>query len=206
MFIHIHKKTRCKESVCVSIDHYPCLIDILSMFMLMQFLKDFVNGGEVASFLDCIRLTAGPLLAPGGAIRPAWMPVMVLSGHSSMPKQTNNVPSQGPLTNGSSATTIHLTSAPSNAAASLGGQNLHTAAMLSAARRGGPGLVPSSLLPFDVSVVLRGPYWIHIIYHKKFSVDMCCFTGIRFGYSRQPLLRVGPQLVDCCHVHSLDLS
>ncbi|KAM0867437.1 hypothetical protein ACQ4PT_042027 [Festuca glaucescens] len=142
-----------------------------------KFLEDFVNGGEVASFLDCIRLTAGPLLALGGAIRPARMPVTVSSGYSSMPKQTNNVPSQGPLTNGSSATTMHHTSAPSNTAANLGGQNHHTAAMLSAAGRGGPGLVPSSLLPFDVSVVLRGPYWIRIIYRKKFSVDMRCFAG-----------------------------
>jgi mediator of RNA polymerase II transcription subunit 14 len=163
--------------VWLSINHSPCLIDILSMFMLMQFLEDFVNGGEVASFLDCIRLTAGPLLALGGAIRPARMPVTVPSGYSSMPKQTNNIPSQGPLANGSSATTIHHTPAPSNAAANLGGQNLHTAAMLSAAGRGGPGLVPSSLLPFDVSVVLRGPYWIRIIYRKKFSVDMRCFAG-----------------------------
>ena len=143
----------------------------------MQFLEDFVNGGEVASFLDCIRLTAGPLLALGGAIRPARMPVTVSTGYSSMPKQTNNVPSQGPLANGSSATTMHHASAPSNATAHLGGHTLHTAAMLSAAGRGGPGLVPSSLLPFDVSVVLRGPYWIRIIYRKKFSVDMRCFAG-----------------------------
>ncbi|VAI17170.1 unnamed protein product [Triticum turgidum subsp. durum] len=142
-----------------------------------KFLEDFVNGGEVASFLDCIRLTAGPLLALGGAIRPARMPVTVSTGYSSMPKQTNNVPSQGPLANGSSATTMHHASAPSNATAHLGGHTLHTAAMLSAAGRGGPGLVPSSLLPFDVSVVLRGPYWIRIIYRKKFSVDMRCFAG-----------------------------
>lgn len=142
-----------------------------------KFLEDFVNGGEVASFLDCIRLTAGPLLALGGAIRPARMPVTVSSGYSSMPKQTNNVPSHGLLTNGSPATTMHHASAPSNAAANLGGHTLHTAAMLSAAGRGGPGLVPSSLLPFDVSVVLRGPYWIRIIYRKKFSVDMRCFAG-----------------------------
>ncbi|KQJ89683.1 mediator of RNA polymerase II transcription subunit 14 isoform X2 [Brachypodium distachyon] len=143
-----------------------------------KFLEDFVNGGEVPSFLDCIRLTAGPLLALGGAIRPARMPVTVSSGYTSMQKQTNNVPTQGPLTNGSSATTMHHASAPSNvAAAHLGNHNLHAAAMLSAAGRGGSGLVPSSLLPFDVSVVLRGPYWIRIIYRKKFSVDMRCFAG-----------------------------
>lgn len=136
-----------------------------------------MNGGEVASFLDCIRLTAGPLLALGGAIRPARMPVAVSSGYSSMPKQPN-IPTQGPLVNGSSSSTIHHTPGPSNAAsAHLGSHNLHAAAMLSAVGRGGPGLVPSSLLPFDVSVVLRGPYWIRIIYRKKFSVDMRCFAG-----------------------------
>ncbi|XP_039794595.1 mediator of RNA polymerase II transcription subunit 14-like isoform X2 [Panicum virgatum] len=142
-----------------------------------KFLEDFVNGGEVASFLDCIRLTAGPLLALGGAIRPARMPVTVSSGYSTMPKQSN-ILTQGPLANGSSSSTIHHTPVPSNpAAAHLGSHNLHAAAMLSAAGRGGPGLVPSSLLPFDVSVVLRGPYWIRIIYRKKFSVDMRCFAG-----------------------------
>ncbi|CAN6195413.1 unnamed protein product [Urochloa humidicola] len=142
-----------------------------------KFLEDFVNGGEVASFLDCIRLTAGPLLALGGAIRPARMPVTVSSGYSSMPKQAN-IPMQGPLANGSSSSTIHHAPVTSNAvAAHLGSHSLHAAAMLSAAGRGGPGLVPSSLLPFDVSVVLRGPYWIRIIYRKKFSVDMRCFAG-----------------------------
>ncbi|CAN6181802.1 unnamed protein product [Urochloa humidicola] len=142
-----------------------------------KFLEDFVNGGEVASFLDCIRLTAGPLLALGGAIRPARMPVTVSSGYSSMPKQAN-IPTQGPLANGSSSSTIHHAPVASNAvAAHLGSHSLHAAAMLSAAGRGGPGLVPSSLLPFDVSVVLRGPYWIRIIYRKKFSVDMRCFAG-----------------------------
>ena len=136
-----------------------------------------MNGGEVASFLDCIRLTAGPLLALGGAIRPARMPVTVSSGYSTMPKQSN-ILTQGPLANGSSSSTIHHAPVPSNAAAAhLGSHNLHAAAMLSAAGRGGPGLVPSSLLPFDVSVVLRGPYWIRIIYRKKFSVDMRCFAG-----------------------------
>ncbi|KAG8056254.1 hypothetical protein GUJ93_ZPchr0002g24348 [Zizania palustris] len=143
-----------------------------------KFLEDFVNGGEVASFLDCIRLTAGPLLALGGAIRPARVPVTVSSGYSSIPKQTNNIPTQGPLANGSSSTTMHHTPGPSNvSAAHLCSHNLNAAAMLSAAGRGGPGLVPSSLLPFDVSVVLRGPYWIRIIYRKKFSVDMRCFAG-----------------------------
>nr|XP_010932618.1 mediator of RNA polymerase II transcription subunit 14 isoform X1 [Elaeis guineensis] len=142
-----------------------------------KFLEDFVNGAEVASFLHCIRLTAGPLLALGGAIRPARMPMPVSASHSPVPKQNNFIPSQGLLTNTSSSHVIQPASsapAPSAVMAQLGS---HSAAMLSAAGRGGPGLVPSSLLPFDVSVVLRGPYWIRIIYRKKFAVDMRCFAG-----------------------------
>ncbi|XP_008788456.2 mediator of RNA polymerase II transcription subunit 14-like isoform X2 [Phoenix dactylifera] len=145
-----------------------------------KFLEDFVNGAEVASFLDCIRLTAGPLLALGGAIRPARMPMPVPPNHSPLPKQNNFVPSQGLLPNTLSSNVIQpasSTPAPTAVMAQLGSHNLHSAAMLSAAGRGGPGLVPSSLLPFDVSVVLRGPYWIRIIYRKKFAVDMRCFAG-----------------------------
>ncbi|GJM99725.1 hypothetical protein PR202_ga16852 [Eleusine coracana subsp. coracana] len=116
----------------------------------------------------------------GGAIRPARMPVTVSSGFNSMPKQST-IPMQASIANGSSSSNMHHVPAgpaPSIApAAHLGSHNLHAAAMLSAAGRGGPGLVPSSLLPFDVSVVLRGPYWIRIIYRKKFSVDMRCFAG-----------------------------
>ncbi|KAL5712404.1 hypothetical protein ACHQM5_014583 [Ranunculus cassubicifolius] len=106
-----------------------------------KFLEDFINGAEVASLLDCIRLTAGPLLALAGATRPA-----------------RAGPASGaPTTNGPSLP-------------------LHGGPMLSAGR-GGPGMVPSSLLPIDVSVVLRGPYWIRIIYRKDFAVDMRCFGG-----------------------------
>ena len=35
----------------------------------MQFLEDFIDGGEVERLLDCILLTAGPLHALSGAIR-----------------------------------------------------------------------------------------------------------------------------------------
>jgi mediator of RNA polymerase II transcription subunit 14 len=45
-----------------------------------------VNVGELASFLDSIRLTAGPLLALSIAIRPAKRPVTTTS-YSSVPKQ-----------------------------------------------------------------------------------------------------------------------
>ncbi|URE10421.1 Mediator complex subunit MED14 [Musa troglodytarum] len=144
-----------------------------------KFLEDFINGGEVASFLDCIRLTAGPLLALCGAIRPARIPVPVSAGHSLVQKQNNFMSSHGLMAN-SSSSGIQVSSsaaATTTLMTQLGGNSLQAAAVLSATGRGGPGLVPSSLLPFDVSVVLRGPYWIRIIYRKKFAVDMRCFAG-----------------------------
>ncbi|THU48882.1 hypothetical protein C4D60_Mb06t03680 [Musa balbisiana] len=144
-----------------------------------KFLEDFINGGEVASFLDCIRLTAGPLLALCGAIRPARIPVPVSAGHSLVQKQNNFMSSHGLMANPSS-TAIQVSStaaATTTLMTQLGSNSLQAAAVLSATGRGGPGLVPSSLLPFDVSVVLRGPYWIRIIYRKKFAVDMRCFAG-----------------------------
>lgn len=146
----------------------------------MQFLEDFINGGEVASFLDCIRLTAGPLLSLASAIPPARMSGPVSAGTTSILKQNNFIPSQGLLPIGPSSTAIQpVSSTPMGSAGSpsLGSQNLHSAATLSAAIRSGSGTVPSSLLPIDVSVVLRGPYWIRIIYRKKFAVDMRCFAG-----------------------------
>ncbi|ONK56822.1 uncharacterized protein A4U43_C10F13360 [Asparagus officinalis] len=145
-----------------------------------KFLEDFINGGEVASFLDCIRLTAGPLLALAAAIPPARMSGPVSASTTSIPKQSNLIPSQGLLPSAPSTSAIgSVSSAPvGNAvASSLGSQSLHHAATLSAAIRGGSGTVPSSLLPIDVSIVLRGPYWIRIIYRKKFAVDMRCFAG-----------------------------
>lgn len=162
----------------------------LMFLYFLQFLEDFINGAEVASLLDCIRLTAGPLLALAGAIRPARSgPVSsgvhgVAPGLSTAPKQNNFIPSQGLLPNGLSSNSNQPASAApiGNSAVStvmgpLANHSLHSAAMLSVAGRGGPGIVPSSLLPIDVSVVLRGPYWIRIIYRKNFSVDMRCFAG-----------------------------
>ncbi|CAA6653682.1 unnamed protein product [Spirodela intermedia] len=146
-----------------------------------KFLEDFINGGEVASFLDCIRLTAGPLLALANAIRPARMPGPVASVPPPILKQNGFGHSQGLLQNTSSAGTNQPASYGPVAGASLApmaNHGLHSTAILSAVPgRGGPGIVPSSLLPFDVSVVLRGPYWIRIIYRKKFAVDMRCFAG-----------------------------
>ncbi|KAJ8478353.1 hypothetical protein OPV22_022080 [Ensete ventricosum] len=144
-----------------------------------KFLEDFINGGEVASFLDCIRLTAGPLLALCGAIRPARIPVPVSAGNSLVQKQNNFMSSHGLMANPSS-TAMQVSSsatATTTLMTQLGSNSLQAATVLSATGRGGPGYVPSSLLPFDVSVVLRGPYWIRIIYRKKFAVDMRCFAG-----------------------------
>ncbi|KAK3200658.1 hypothetical protein Dsin_024073 [Dipteronia sinensis] len=153
-----------------------------------KFLEDFINGAEVASLLDCIRLTAGPLHALAAATRPARATAVpgpgVAAAVSTIPKQTGYLPSQGLMPTSSTTNASQATSVPagnpiasSTATASLGNHNLHGAAMLAAAGRGGPGIVPSSLLPIDVSVVLRGPYWIRIIYRKHFAVDMRCFAG-----------------------------
>lgn len=148
-------------------------------------MEDFINGAEVSSLLDCIRLTAGPLHALTAATRPARAgPVPGVPGIaaalSSIPKQTGYLPPQGLLLGSSNTNVVQPTSAvggstiASTASGSLNNQSL---AMLAAAGRGGPGIAPSSLLPIDVSVVLRGPYWIRIIYRKQFAVDMRCFAG-----------------------------
>ncbi|KAK6288839.1 hypothetical protein POUND7_000380 [Theobroma cacao] len=154
-----------------------------------KFLEDFIDGAEVASLLDCIRLTAGPLHALAAATRPARAsPAPGVPGASaavsSMPKQSGYIPSQGLLPSSSTTNVNQAASGPagnpvaSGSASSLGNHGLHGAGMLVAPPgRGGPGIVPSSLLPIDVSVVLRGPYWIRIIYRKRFAVDMRCFAG-----------------------------
>ncbi|XP_051123625.1 mediator of RNA polymerase II transcription subunit 14 [Andrographis paniculata] len=161
-----------------------------------KFLEDFINGGEVASLLDCIRLTAGPLHALAAATRPAraapvsGAPGISASISSSM-KQAGYTPSQA-LPSNSNTNTSQATSGPginpgvTSPPGPTATHNSPTAAVLTAAAaaaaaaaagRGGPGIVPSSLLPIDVSVVLRGPYWIRIIYRKNFAVDMRCFAG-----------------------------
>lgn len=156
----------------------------------LQFLEDFINGAEVASLLDCIRLTAGPLHALAAATRPARAgPIQGVSGMtilSSVPKQAGYIP-QGLMQTSSTTNVGQSPIAVGNPVSSaangpLANHVLHGAAMLGAAAaaaagRGGPGIVPSSLLPIDVSVVLRGPYWIRIIYRKHFAVDMRCFAG-----------------------------
>ncbi|XP_042512128.1 mediator of RNA polymerase II transcription subunit 14-like isoform X2 [Macadamia integrifolia] len=153
-----------------------------------KFLEDFINGAEVASLLDCIRLTAGPLFSLAAATRPARAgPASgapgVTSAPPAIPRQNGFVPNQGVMPSSSSLNVTQAASVPvgnpvtSTVVGPLGSHNLHATTMLAAAGRGGPGIVPSSLLPIDVSVVLRGPYWIRIIYRKHFAVDMRCFAG-----------------------------
>ncbi|XP_021742254.1 mediator of RNA polymerase II transcription subunit 14-like [Chenopodium quinoa] len=153
-----------------------------------KFLEDFINGGEVASLLDCIRLTAGPLHALAAATRPARAgQAAIIQGVGSTVSASSRL--------GTYASA--LGAPPSGLSPSVGGQGIagsagnsvasaaaaaaalgnHAGVMLAAAGRGGSGIVPSSLLPIDVSVVLRGPYWIRIIYRKHFAVDMRCFAG-----------------------------
>lgn len=133
------------------------------------------------SLLDCIRLTAGPLHSLAAATRPARAtPVAAGPGFTAA---MTSMPKQGLLPSNVSSNLSQSTSTPagnpmsSSGTAPPGIHNLHGAAMLPVAGRGGPGIVPSSLLPIDVSVVLRGPYWIRIVYRKKFAVDMRCFAG-----------------------------
>ncbi|KAK7397309.1 hypothetical protein VNO78_18477 [Psophocarpus tetragonolobus] len=147
-----------------------------------KFLEDFINGAEVSPLLDCIRLTAGPLHALAAATRPARAgPVPgVAAALSSIPKQTGGyISSQGLLLGNSTTNVGQPTSGPgaSTVMPTASGLTNQTLSMLAAAGRGGPGIVPSSLLPIDVSVVLRGPYWIRIMYRKQFAVDMRCFAG-----------------------------
>ncbi|XP_052119436.1 mediator of RNA polymerase II transcription subunit 14 [Arachis duranensis] len=122
-----------------------------------KLLEDFINGAEVSSLLDCIRLTAGPLHDLAAATRPvracpATRPVL-----SSIPKHTGYIQPQGLL--GSSTSNVgQPTSGPggNTAMSAPGGLTNQTLSMLAAAGRGGPGIVPSSLLPIDVFDVVRG--------------------------------------------------
>ncbi|CAO2168749.1 unnamed protein product [Urochloa humidicola] len=157
-----------------------------------KILEDFVNVGEVVSFLDSIRLTAGPLLALSIAIRPAKMPVTA-TGYSSVAKQ-NNFRAQGVPANDSSSTAMQNVSSPlSPSVAHSNNHNLQSS-VLSSTGRGGPGLVPSPSLPFDVTVVLRGPYWIRVIYRKIFSVDIRCFSGDQVWLQPATPPKGGPSL------------
>lgn len=108
--------------------------------------------------MDCIRLTAGPLHALAAATRPA-----------------RAAPVSGVPGAGSSGSTLSKANVSVSTGVNQGASAMLTGATV--AGRSGPGIVPSSLLPIDVSFVLRGPYWIRIIYRKYFAVDMRCFAG-----------------------------
>ncbi|RDX85457.1 Mediator of RNA polymerase II transcription subunit 14, partial [Mucuna pruriens] len=172
----------CPGSVA-KINFWPYLyIYYIRCLYSVQFLEDFINGAEVSPLLDCIRLTAGPLHALAAATRPARAgPVPgVAAALSSIPKQTGGyISSQGLMLGNSTTNVGQPTSGPgaNTVMPTASGITNQTLSMLAAAGRGGPGIVPSSLLPIDVSVVLRGPYWIRIMYRKQFAVDMRCFAG-----------------------------
>lgn len=51
--------------------------------------------------------------------------------------------------------------------------------------------MPSTLLPTDVSVLLRTPYWIRIVYRKQFAMDMRCFAGDQVWLQPAPPPRSG---------------
>lgn len=154
-------------------------------------------------------MTAGPLHALAAATRPARAaPVSGVPGIagsiSSTLKQTGYVPSQG-LPSNANTIASQASSGPggntgvTTQSGPIGTHN--TAAVLAAAAaaaaaagRGGPGIVPSSLLPIDVSVVLRGPYWIRIIYRKNFAVDMRCFAGDQVWLQPATPPKVGPPI------------
>ncbi|XP_022897929.1 mediator of RNA polymerase II transcription subunit 14-like [Olea europaea var. sylvestris] len=176
-----------------------------------KFLEDFINGAEVASLLDCIRLTAGPLHALAAATRPARAaPVSgvpgVAASFSSTLKQSGYLPSQGHLPSNCNTNTSQASSGSAGnpggptPSGPVGSHNHPTASMLAAAAaaaaagRGGSGIVPSSLLPIDVSVVLRGPYWIRIIYRKNFAVDMRCYAGDQVWLQPATPPRGGPSV------------
>ena len=118
------------------------------MLCWLQFLEDFINGAEVASLLDCIRLTAGPLQALTAATRPARAgPIPGVPGVAaalySLPKQAGYLASQGLLpstitTNVSQGSSSAVgNSAAATGASPLVNHGLHGAAMLAAASRGG---------------------------------------------------------------------
>ncbi|KAG2316177.1 hypothetical protein Bca52824_019299 [Brassica carinata] len=153
----------------------PCMSLLTNTGHILSF-GGFLKWSRGRISLDSIRLTAGPLTALAAATRPArentatGVPVIPATATS---RQSNQIQqTQGTIVP-STLTAPNVVGGHSASAASepLGG-SFH-----GVAGRSGPGIVPSSLLPIDVSVVLRGPYWIRIIYRKRFAVDMRCFAG-----------------------------
>jgi mediator of RNA polymerase II transcription subunit 14 len=124
----------------------------------------------VELLLDCIRVTVGPLSSLASAIRPVKM-----MGPS--PNAFN------PSTAGGGASGLGVGGAgPASQGPQPGGL---------ASGPGRPGWAPSTLLPTDVSVLLRAPYWIRIVYRKQFAMDMRCFAGDQVWLQPAPPPRSG---------------
>lgn len=151
--------------------------------MQLQFLEDFVNEAEIASLLDCIRLTAGPMHALVAATRTARSSHVsaipgVVGNSLSTQKQSKHLSSDSLLL--SSIHPAHAASrgqVNSSTPGALGNSISNATPLLALGGRVGPSVITSSLLPTDVSVVMRGPYWIQVAYRKIFAVDMRCFAG-----------------------------
>ncbi|KAL0717673.1 hypothetical protein Bca4012_066995 [Brassica carinata] len=178
-----------------------------------KFLEYFINGAEVESLLDCIRLTAGPLTALAAATRSArastatGVHVIPATGVHVIPatttsRQSNQIQQSQGIIASSTLTAPNATVGGQSASAASG----NTVASPAPAGRSGPGIVPSSLLPIDVSVVLRGPYRIRIIYRKRFAVDMRSLLETKSGCNQQLHPRVVLLSEAPCRVPSLDLS
>lgn len=166
-----------------------------------KYLEDYINGGEVELLLDCIRVTAGPLHALAGAIRPARMPVattpMANLGPGGPVKAIQTVgqvlsPTNPTVTSPPNHGRVLTTGLPGSGNTVSGNsiQSSQNGAIVSGPGRG-TGLVPSSLLPTDVSVVLRSPFWIRIVYRRQFAVDMRCFAGDQVWLQPAPPPRGG---------------
>eukprot|EP00249_Psilotum_nudum_P020133 c27577_g1_i2 orf=1197-3164(+) len=170
----------------------------------VQYLEDYINGGEVELLLDCIRVTAGPLHALAGAIRPARMPMAAASvstGGSgvAIPSKVSMAglmlgqvlsPNATAVTSPGNSGRALLASGNAVSAVNSSLPTSQTGPIVSGPGRG-TGLAPNSLLPTDVSVVLRSPYWIRIVYRRQFAVDMRCFAGDQVWLQPAPPPRGG---------------
>jgi mediator of RNA polymerase II transcription subunit 14 len=184
---------------------------------LVQFLEEYINGGEVELLLDAIQVTAGPLHALAAAIRPARMAVPS-SGSSHRPSSPSPASASAlAVKSGGSAGTMMNAYGPAGTGLNPGpgqGRGMNSGAPPNAAVNGiassngvagtpqgglpsntgrnpGPGLVPSSLLPTDVSVLLRSAYWVRIVYRREFAIDMRCFAGDQVWLQPAPPPRSG---------------
>lgn len=185
---------------------------------LVQFLEDYINGGDVELLLDAIQVTAGPLHALAAAIRPARMAVPS-SGSSHRPSSPSPASASALVVkSGGSAGTMMSVYGPAGPGLNPGagqGRGINAGPLPNAAVNGvassnggvsgtpqgalpsntgrnpGPGLVPSSLLPTDVSVLLRSAYWVRIVYRREFAIDMRCYAGDQVWLQPAPPPRGG---------------